>query len=296
MRTGKVAVFGVPTAAASVAPGVARAAFALREQGLLKALRARGATVVNLSDLSLFPLREDPEHPRARNTEVIACALRAGADEMTRAVPEGFTVLLGGDCTMGAAAAGGAAKALGRPVGLVWLDANADLNTEATSPSGIVGGMALSIALGRGPAGLPEAAGSRVDPARTALVGYREVDEGEREPLAALALSIPADEARAADPAALADRLLAAVGGGPTVVHMDVDVIDPSEMPAKAGLTPGQGLTRAQAAALLSALVRRPEVVALVVASYDPDRDPDGSCGAALVDIIAGAVGARLGS
>ena len=35
-------------------------------------------------------------------------------------------------------------------------------------------------------------------------------------------------------------------------------------------------------------------VIALVVASYDPDLDPDGSCGHAIVDIVAAAVGERL--
>src|SRR6185295_20271202 len=94
----KVAVFGVPTAAGGRGPGVERAPFALRAAGLLSSLKALGATVVNLSDLSLFPYRDDPEHPRARNAEVVACALRATADEMTRALPEGFTLVLGGDC------------------------------------------------------------------------------------------------------------------------------------------------------------------------------------------------------
>ena len=130
----KVAVFGVPTAAGAHGAGVARAPFALRAAGLLSALKEHGATVVNLSDLSLFPYREDPDHPRARNAEVVACALRATADEMTRALGEGFTVVLGGDCTLAAAAAAGAGQALGEEVGLVFIDANADLNTPETTP------------------------------------------------------------------------------------------------------------------------------------------------------------------
>ena len=89
----KVAVFGVPTAAAAFAPGPERGPFALREAGLLTALRAQGATVVNLSDLSLFPFREDADHPRSRNAAVVACAVAAAGDEMTRALAEGFTVV-----------------------------------------------------------------------------------------------------------------------------------------------------------------------------------------------------------
>ena len=132
----KVAVFGVPSAAGARAGGIERAAFVLREAGLLDALRGTGARVVNLSDLSMFPYRDDPGHPTARNAEVVACAVRATADEMTRAVREGFTIVIGGDCTLIVGALAGARAALGHPVGVVYIDADADLNTPETSPSG----------------------------------------------------------------------------------------------------------------------------------------------------------------
>ncbi len=80
MPSGKVAVFGVPTAAGGRASGLERGPFALREAGLLRDLRALGPRVVHLSDLSLFPYRDDPDHPHARNAEVVECAVRAGRE------------------------------------------------------------------------------------------------------------------------------------------------------------------------------------------------------------------------
>src|SRR5262245_23327156 len=130
MRPPKIAVVGVPTAAAARSSGVERAPFALREQGLLAALSADGTRVVNLSDLSLFPFRDDPAHPRARNAEVVACAVRAAADETTRALAEGFMVLLGGDSTVVVGALAGARAHLGFPTGLIYVDAHADLHTQ----------------------------------------------------------------------------------------------------------------------------------------------------------------------
>ena len=47
-RLPKIAVFGVPSAAGASGPGGERGAFALREAGLLEALRGIGARVVNL--------------------------------------------------------------------------------------------------------------------------------------------------------------------------------------------------------------------------------------------------------
>ena len=63
--------------------------------------------------------------------------MRAAADEITRALAEGFTVVLGGDCTLVVGTVAGARAKLGQPVGLVYLDANADLNTPRPSPSGL---------------------------------------------------------------------------------------------------------------------------------------------------------------
>jgi len=293
----KVAVFGVPTAAGGRGPGVERAPFALRGAGLLEALKAHGATVVNLSDLSLFPYRDDPEHPRARNAEVVACAVRAAADEMTRALAEGFTVVLGGDCTLAAGMAAGARRALDQPVGLVFIDANADLNTPETTPSGYLHGMALALALGRGDPAVVAALGpAAVQPAHVALVGFRELDPGERAPLGELGLALPASAA-----CKLGMRVTAALaldgvenGDGPVVVHLDVDAIDPAEMPAKDVVTPGPALSLAEVSDLVTALVASPRVVALEVAEYNPARDPEGVHARKLVDLVTRAVARRL--
>jgi len=296
-RLPKIAVFGVPSAAGASGPGTERAAFALREAGLLDALRGVGARIVNLSDLSLFPWRADPEHPQARNLALAACAARATADEMPRALAEGFTLLIGGDCSLVAGSVGGATRALGRAVGLVYLDADLDLNTPNTTPSGNLNGMAIAAALGRGAPELAEVVGiPALLPEHVAILGYRAVDPGERKPLLELALTRSADEVRASGGTRAATEALAAIDndGGPLLVHLDVDVIDASELGAKAPLTPGAGLRWAELEALLVALLRTPRVVVLEVCEFNPALDPDGSSARKLVALVTKAVGARL--
>lgn len=298
-RRPKIAAFGVPSAAGASGPGTERAAFALREAGLLEALRGAGARVVNLSDLSLFPWRADAEHPRARNLALAACAARATADEMPRALAEGFTLLMGGDCSLVAGSVGGASRALGRAVGLVYLDADLDLNTPDTTPSGNLNGMAVAAALGRGAAEMADVAGSpALLPEHVAVLGYRAVDPGERVSLRELALTRSAEEVRAGGGARAAAEALAAIGndGGPLLVHLDVDVIDASELGGKAPLTPGPGLRWADIEALLVALLRSPRVAVLEVCEFNPSLDPDGACARRLVELIAKAVAARLSS
>jgi arginase len=296
MARGKIAVVGVPSAAGASKSGTERAPFALREAALLPALRELGAPVVNLSDLSLFPYRDDTG--RARNAEVVACAARAAADEMGRALREGFVIVLGGDCSLVVGTVAGARQALGAPVGLIYLDANADLNTPETSPSGLLSGMALALALGRGPEDIVSAGGPApaVRPEHVALLGFRELDPGEQRPLGDLGLALPASAARRLGMRTAAALALDGVGNedGPVLVHLDVDVVDPLEMPAKAVITEGSALSLAEVSDLVTAFLASPRVVGIEVMEYDPTADPDGVHARKIVDLLVRALARRL--
>jgi arginase len=287
----KIAVFGVPTSAGAHAPGVERGPFALRERGLLQALAADGTRVVNLSDLSLFPYRDDPGHPRARNTEVVACAVRASADEMTRALAEGFTLLLGGDSTLAAGAVQGAHAFLKLPVSIVYIAGHADLETPETTRSGLLERMSLSLALGNGPDVVARAFHAREAeaPRQAVLLGVRDWEAAEQQASRGLALVTPEPEIHNQGPAACASAALSALSG-PVVVHFGVDVIRSEEMPATSGPRMGGGISLLEAAELLRALVASPRVVALVVTGYDPSADGDGRYGQKLVDLIVSAM------
>jgi arginase len=192
----------------------------------------------------------------------------------------------------------GARNKVGAPVGVVYIDADADLNTPETSPSGYLNGMALALALGRGPAELVSAGGAppAVLSDHVALVGFRALDPGERSILGELGLALPAAAARRLGMRTAAALALDGVGNddGPIHVHLDVDVIDGVEMPAKQYVTPGPGLTVAEVSDLLTALVASPRVISLEVTEYDPSRDPGGAHGRRIVDLIVRAVGRRL--
>src|SRR5262249_12454918 len=67
-------------------------------------------------------------------------------------------------------------------IGLIWLDAHADMNTPETSPSGNIHGMPLACLLGMGPAELVDLFGfhPKVAPRNAVIVGLRDVDQLEK--------------------------------------------------------------------------------------------------------------------
>ncbi len=71
-------------------------------------------------------------------------------------------------------------------------------------------------------------------------------------------------------------------------IHLDVDVLDQSVMPAVDSPNPG-GLSFPELTAVLTSLLDSPRVVGMNVGIYDPELDPDRSFGNALVDALVAA-------
>lgn len=94
-------------------------------------------------------------------------------------------MVLGGDHSINIGTMAGYAKVYQprkQNVGLLWVDAHADMNTPETSPSGNVHGMPCAVAVGHGPRCLVDMGvpGPHVHPTDVVLIGLRDVDESER--------------------------------------------------------------------------------------------------------------------
>jgi arginase len=94
-------------------------------------------------------------------------------------------LVLGGDHSIAVGSVAGVSRFFresNAKVGLIWVDAHADMNTPQSSPSGNVHGMPLACCVGVGPKALTHMFGfcPKVDAANVALVGIRDVDMLER--------------------------------------------------------------------------------------------------------------------
>jgi arginase len=95
-------------------------------------------------------------------------------------------VLLGGDHSLAIGSVAGVAgfwRKRGQRVGMIWVDAHADMNTPQTTETGNIHGMPLATLLGFGPAELTGIGGfqPKILPENTALIGIRGVDKLERK-------------------------------------------------------------------------------------------------------------------
>jgi arginase len=163
-----------------------------------------------------------PGEPRAGNwdddlRDSRGCLLEAGG-QLDDALAAGrYPILTASDCSICMTTL--PALLRHRPdAWVLWLDAHGDFNSPDTTPSGFLGGMCLAAACGVWDSGL----GAGVDPARVVMCGVRDVDPGERVLLETRGVGL------VERPGDLADHLR----GLPVFVHLDLDVLDPSVMPA----------------------------------------------------------------
>jgi arginase len=264
----------------------------LRGAGLVQSLESAGLSVIDRPDLRTFPCRDDPEHPTCRNVAGVVESIHAAADEVAEALPQGFVIMLGGDCALLPGFVKGARRHVGGSVGLVFLDAHGDLNTPSTTPSGRISGMALAVTLGHGCAELLEAGGTTplVEPRRTAMLGFRDLDPGERGLVEDVGLALSSQDIHRTGARQSSDSALRLIGELPFVVHLDVDVIDGSQMLAEVPPAPGRGLTRSQMAALLRGILSSSRAIGISVTGFNPDHDDDGQHARALAEMLAGAL------
>jgi arginase len=294
----KIALIGAPSSAAAFLPGSEKAPAALRAAGLVDRLQSAGFEVIDHGDCAPRLFADDDEHKRARNLKEIVAGLNDLKTRAELAVKSGALVLvLGGDCAQVIGLLTGVRRYY-KHVNLLWFDRDADLNTPASTPSGRIDGMVVAHVIGRGAPELVRFFGESalVREPDVTLFGLERLDPPEQEFLS----KSPMRHIDAADIQSQGGSVAARDGltyvhadAHEFVVHLDTDVIAVDEFSAVN--VPGtDGLKMADVRAALSEFAKHKNLLGLVVAQYNPDKDPDGSGAKKLVDLLVEALSARL--
>jgi arginase len=292
-----IAIIGAPTAIGispyrdgrarqlHLMPGV------LRELGLVQALAAE-----DFGDVPAEVPYRDVDKPdgRVRNDQDLAAySQRLGRRIAEVSAGDYFLVLLGGDCSILLGSLVGLRER--RPdLGLVYIDAHADFATLKESPSGSACSMNLALAVGRwqaGPIGRLAGESPLVQPGQVVHLGRRDEHDaayGDEALRRSAIADVPARLVRARGPEAVARETLARVAAAPGGfwIHFDVDVLDPSLMPAVDSPIP-DWFSPGEVKALLEPLVQHPAALGLQLTIYDPTLDPQRHAARLLVDLLA---------
>lgn len=284
--------------------GVDMGPYAVRYADLRERLERLGHTVEDLGNVAV-PFREDAERGAQRGARYLGAITSVCRDlaALTRTAleQEYFPLLLGGDHSLAAGSIAGAASfhaARDGRVGVIWIDAHADLNTPGSSRSGNVHGMPLAHLLGHGDAALANVAGIKpaVRAGNVAIVGLRDADDAEREHLTkwkVRALTMRAIDERGVR--SVMDEAIAIASDGTSGiwVSFDIDCLEPEAAPGVGTAVPG-GMTYREAHLAMEVLADTGKVIGFDLVEVNPVLDEHNRTATLGTELVLSALGKRI--
>lgn len=296
-------IVGVPLDLGASRRGVDMGPFAVRAAGLADRIRRLGHVVEDAGNLPVPDHGTFPADSRGLDfLPAISEVCRALADETAAAAAENkIPIVLGGDHSLAAGSIAGIARARrarGERIGLLWIDAHADLNTPQSSVSGNVHGMPLAHLLGHGDPALASLAGDgpAVLGEHVVLLGVRDLDLPERAHVRAWGAQLYS--MRDIDQRGLAACIAEAIarvttGTSGFCVSFDADSVDPSAAPG-VGTPVRGGLTFREAHLALESVADTGGVLGLDFVEVNPILDVKNETAELIVGLAASALGQRI--
>ena len=303
MPRSHIAIIGAPLDLGQDRRGVDMGPSAVRVANLNARVASLGWEVDDYGNIAVEQKESGPEgEPRAKYLAQIATACSALADRIGSALDAGsLPLVLGGDHSVAVGTVTGVTRhfrARSERIGLIWLDAHADMNTPDSSPSGNIHGMPLACILGDGPDALVNLGGFRpkVDPRNTVIVGLRDVDFTEKPHVrdsGVRAFTMRDIDERGLR--AVMNEAIAIAGDGTAGLHLslDMDFCDPADAPG-VGTPVRGGVTYREAHLALEMICDSRRMVSMEVVEVNPVIDERNSTADFAVELIMSGLGKRI--
>ncbi len=299
----RIAILGAPLDLGQGRRGVDMGPSAVRVANLNSRIAALGYEVKDLGNVPVEQAEAlDEGHPHAKYLPQIAATCERLGRQVDEALASGFMPLvLGGDHSIAVGTVSGVARhyrAAGHSIGLIWLDAHADMNTPETSPSGNVHGMPLAAIAGHGPRELTHIFdfAPKVDPRRIVIVGLRDVDQMEKPHIRES--GVRAFTMRHIDERGLRAVMEEAIGiasSGAAGFHvsLDMDFIDPKDAPG-VGTPVRGGATYREAHLAMEMICDSRRMLSMEVVEVNPVIDEVNRTADLAVELVTSALGKRI--
>ena len=303
MRQSSITIVGAPLDLGASRRGVDMGPSALRLASLNAKLASLGYAVEDVGNVPVAQQESAPTvHENAKYLPEIAStctALATAVDGIL--VAGGFPLVLGGDHSVAAGTVAGVSHAFRRnnqQIGLIWIDAHADMNTPESSPSGNIHGMPLACCLGYGPRELTDIFGysPKVQGRNVVLIGLRDVDIRERGIVKES--GVTPFTMRDIDERGLRSIMqeaisLASDGTGGFHLSFDMDVLDPDEAPG-VGTPVRGGVTYREAHLALEIVCDSGRMAAMEIVEVNPVLDQANRTALLGVELVMSAMGKKI--
>ncbi len=283
--------------------GVDMGPSAIRIAGLVEKLEQLGLTV---SEMGAIHAREPEdiavENQKCRYITEVAEVNQAIQSQVERALKiADVPLILGGDHSLAIGSVSGIAKYYKQKqekIGVIWVDAHADMNTPETTPSGNIHGMPVSVLLGYGDPRLTRLNGTApsLTPENVTIIGARDIDPGEKELIRELNIRvITMSEIDDRGISACIDEAITRATDGTAGFHLsfDLDSIDPWEAPGVGTPVEG-GLTYREAHLICEKIARSGKMLSMEMVELNPVLDARNRTADLAVSLIESALGKTI--
>lgn len=280
--------------------GVDMGPSALRIAGITGELESVGHTVTEFGTITAGGLETtDAGESALRFLDEIDNVVRRTREAVRAGLDGGcFPLVLGGDHSLSIGSVAAVAehyRRQDRSIGVIWVDAHADMNRPETTPSGNIHGMSLAVLLGRGHPRLTHRVPS-VKPENASVLGARELDAGEKRLISELGIRVfTMSEIDERGAATCMDEALERANAGTAGFHLslDLDALDPRVAPGVG--TPVQGgLTYREGHLVCEKAARSGRLLSLEVVELNPVLDDRNHTAVLAVGLVASALGKTI--
>ncbi|MBI3164308.1 MAG: arginase [Anaerolineales bacterium] len=295
----QIDVIGVPIDLGADRRGVDMGPSAIRYAHLQPKLESLGYTVNDEGNVEV-PIAEmcSITNPKLKYIDcIIPMSRRVSGAVSTSAQAGNFPLVIGGDHSLSIGSVRGAAR--NRKIGVIWLDAHGDFNTAETTPSGNIHGMSLAILAGLGDKSLVQLWDEPVpviDPKKIAIVGARDLDEGEKVNLQnAGSMVMGMEQIDRYGMVTVLEKAIERVSRDVDGIYLslDLDSLDPEHAPGVGTPVPA-GLTQREAHLACEMIAETGKLIGMDLVEVNPILDVQNRTALLAVDFALSALGRRI--
>ncbi|MDR0270781.1 arginase [Paenibacillus sp.] len=293
-----ISIIRVPFGLGAGRPGSENGPDSMMKFGLVKKLKGLGHDVpadqcIRLPDGIKSPVASKMKHVE----EVLAISGLLG-EAVYQTVANGhIPLVLGGDHSIAMGSLAGLTRHYSN-MGVIWVDAHSDLNTESTSPSGNMHGISLAVGLGISRFKLEQIAKGAVPlkAENCVIIGARDLDHDEKALIRSCGLTcFTMHEIDRIGIEKVVQEALRIAGDGTDGVHLsfDIDSVDPIEAPGTGTPVRG-GLSYREAHLLLELMSESGRITSADFVEVNPLLDRNNQTSKLAVELIGSLFGSRI--